>query len=124
VSVPLPSAATVRALLERFPEVRGPVRLDRPRRDELLTALASGGFVLPISWTPWGGGEGLALCAPERLGQADAGTVCALITAIVRLDRFAAGEVDIALGSGRMGALLQRLAELEAQGALGERWSP
>jgi len=93
------------------------------RLDALITAIASAGLVLPdFDWMTWlESPDGVDLQRePGRIERATERELAQLLTAIIRGDRFAEGNIAGALESGHLVRILRRLAVLQG-GAGGPR---
>lgn len=109
---PLPARADVAALLMAFPELAQPSRLSPERRSALLELLHALGFLRPLQREGWDDAADALLADPERIGGVDAEEACALLTRLVRRDRFFAGELEEAAANGCLAALFGRLGAL------------
>ncbi|HEX8172019.1 MAG TPA: DUF6508 domain-containing protein [Thermoanaerobaculia bacterium] len=84
-------------------------------KHELLQVLHETGFVEPFDWGSWVQEQAAGLLDdPAALDAADLDTLRRLVTAHIRMDRFADGHLDEVLASGYMDRAIERARQLLA----------
>jgi len=88
-----------------------------PEAKRFLQMLYDYGYVRAFDWSSWAGtAEAAALRdEPDALARASMGQLERILTCLARGDRFAAGTLADAFGSGLLLRIAQRAAELAAQ---------
>lgn len=110
----LPDAGDVAALLDLLPELEA--ARDSADASELVSRLVpllyDHHFVLwEFHWMDWAEGRHFVE-DPRSLAAADFETICKLLTAHARNDRFVDGHLHGMIESGHIAAILRRLREL------------
>ncbi len=126
----LPDRAQIDAVLLLLPELEQPGagkgeiyrlpgslphELNSPAVDRLHTALGRNGFIQPFDWQAWGDRVREFMDNPALLDSADLETLCRLLTAHVRADRFIEGHLNQVVTDGHIQAILRRLAVIRRE---------
>lgn len=111
----LPDAGDIAALLDLLPglERAGPSAGMPELVTRLVRLLYDHHFVLcGFPWMEWQEGRRFAE-DPTLLAAVDLETICKLLTAHARSDRFVEGHLEAMVRSGHIAAILRRLREIQ-----------
>jgi ADP-ribosylglycohydrolase len=82
---------------------------------DFIRVLSGNHLIQPFHWMAWEEGKQL-VDHPELISSASLQTLCKLLTAHVRADRFVEGHIAAMFESGQMVRILRRMAEIYAIG--------
>lgn len=85
-----------------------------PKVLSFIDACYQGNLVIPFDWTNWQEAR-IYVADPRALESADMLTLCKLLTAHLRADRFTEGHLAEVLESGHITAILRRLEQIRSE---------
>ena len=87
--------------------------------EEFISTLRNEGFIVLFDWPTWSNDANRLVSHPELLNSATLDMLQKLLTTHLRKERFCSGHIAGMIGNGNILAILQRLATIRAEMALG-----
>lgn len=87
------------------------------RASGFVAACCDENFVQPFDWGEWSRDHESELCSHEFISNANLATIVRMLTTHIRADRFCDGHLLAVMKKGTIGAILNRLRDIESEQA-------